>query len=772
MYVNNVLDPNSQKTHYSLQFPERKRANATSKLAKRHQPKLTSASETPTDHHLPFKSLSQETREHVAHRYNLYEKVWGYQKLATETILNSANKDLFADMLKFIKDPVSDKLDTAFLGLGSNIANNLRILDEFTGSVSGDPNAPCIRIVRLNSKVCVNIKNTIKEVVKQVVQGVAVLEQLAQGEGINDAFDQDSADEQTDRANHAGKNDDIDEDSDSEDISEAEEDNQQGEVDGGRIAYDFEIVQEWVESFNKRAKSSGLLRIVIILDDSDGFSNETLNQIIQLFCVHRCRCPVKMIMGLSTKNVSDWISSNITSKLRSLIRGVRLESKENKDIGFQVINAILLQNEITPKNPLLLDAQLSLIILSRFENSNNSIDSLITELKLAYMIYFYQLPLASLLDPGFQPQSFHFDGLRKLPSFKTHIESLVHKFEENVKILNTGSKSVKSQLKLLRKEILDLLKNDGTLYELFSDARARFERFQNSVMNAVNIIYWLSKGTKEKFQIYKLVTSNQLVNSAFLSDLLKKIKLYTEDERARFEQFVLGETIKTHVGGHRDEDVIKFVEKIQCRAGDLVENITYYLHTNRNINIKISDNLFNEVLTISGGKSEIDELRPKVSIEESYENLMINLIRPNTREILEMGMDEPQKYLRNPVLLDSMDFQAKESRSSRLAGPSLCKLYQIYKDAPVNINLWDFFTAFKQSLPKQDIVREISASLKSSDLAQTFLDMFSSGTISDDTWDRMSYAWFIQGCHELASMGFLKEKNKGDYVEKLVWKNL
>lgn len=737
------LDPNAQKTHYLIDPKSRKKA----KLSNGSSKKL----DFEESNHTPFCKLLDETPEHILHRFNLYEHIWGHQLNSIQRILNTANNELFAHLLKFIEDPISPKLDVAFLGLSSNTANNLRVLDDFSSYLLARPvQTQNFRIVTLNSKVCFNVKTAMREVIKQILEGPTQRSDETEYIGEEDEEQQDSKD--------AVKTENGDE------YAAELEQEENFEDDGGRISYDFEIVEDWIKDYTKNPKNSENFRIAIILEDTNGFSNDVLNQLVQLFCVYSTRAPIKLIMSLSSKNVSDWINSNITSKLRTLVSGCKFEAKENKDIGFQVINDILLQNEITPENPLLLDARLSLIVLSRFENSNNSIDSLITELKLSYMIHFYQLPLSALVDPTFTPQPFHYAAIRKLPSFKTFIESQMHELKES----EIDSREVGST----RAQILGYMKDDKMLHKLLDDAKARFQSYQNAVMNCVHIVHRMGNFAKRKFQIYKLITNNQLINSVYLSDMLKKAKQFSMDELQEIIEFISGDEIIENIGNCVDDDILNLRKNLKDdKEGHTIEIITRYLHTNKNVNMKINDNLFNEILTINGGISEIENLGASTAIEENYENLMINLIRPKLRELIEKGLDEPQRYLRNPLILEHI---GQPNKSSRLTGPVLSKLYQVYKDAPVNINLWDFYLAFKLSLQKKELLAEITSSLSQLDTeARSKIDAIAKSVEdSESQWDKLVYAWFLQSCFELESMGFVREKSKGDYVEKLIWKNL
>lgn len=729
MPVRGALDHSSQKTHYTIDTSQRKRIKREEISA------------------CPFISHEGESASLTKHRYHLYEKVWNHQLGAIQKILNSANDQFFAKLVQFVDNPFPSKLATAFLGLSSNTANNLRTLDEFAGHLYQSGRNQHVRLVMLDSKECIHIKAAMRELIKQVLEPKLRLQ-----DDFIASFDEEQEQDQKTQ---------VEEDEDLDAVD--------GDVgDGGRISYDFEIVEEWVDAYIYRTNSKEHFRIVVVLQDSDAFSNEILNQVVHLLSVYSKTIPIKLIMALSSKGISDWINRNITSRLRTLINATKLEARNNKDICFQVIDNILLRNEITSENPLLLDAQLSLIVLNRFENSNNSIDSLVTEFKLTYMIHFYQLPLSIMVDPDFAPQGFHFDALRKLPSFKTHIEFLLHSFQ------NLKNEKNDEDAQAMLEKISELLTSDQAIYDLFRSARLQLQKYQNAVMNAIHIIHFLSNGEKQVFQLYKLVTNNQLINSSYLSDVLKTIRSFDDARIKRLSQFIQSETIKITIDDVTDEDTLG-LKRALSRPGitseQLLRLITDYLHENPALNMKISDNLFNEVLTITGGISEMDKLLPKVTIEESYENLMIKLIRPRLKEALESALDQPQQFLKNNLVTSITE---KKHKSLKVIGPLLPKLYHIYKDAPVNINIWDFFVAFKLSIPKKEILDELKKQIRDyvGEFKDQMTNMLNDAAKDDTKWERLVYAWFIQSSAELTTMGFLREKTKGDYVEKLIWKNL
>lgn len=743
-----LLDPNTQKTHYVL--PPRKRKKLSDGI---------------------FKCLDGETSAHAEHRYRLYQQIWGRQHELIDWILNFANYDLFAQLLEFVRQPVVQKVDTSFLSMSTNTANNLRILEQFSNYMA-ESVTPHVHFVRMNSKVCFNVKVAMREFVNQVVEGKRERDGVADDvESEEEHLRENYAESGDEDPGNQNDDEDIDEDSTAEhrpngksrprnnnntmpsNESDADQgpDSDDDETDAedaddsleGRISYDFDIIADWIDNYRATTGCGDELRIVVIMEDASAFSGELINQLFQLFSVYISRAPLKVVVGLSSRNVSLWINQTLSPKLRPLIRGVRMETKDNFEIGFQVVDDLLLQNEITEASPLLLDAKLSLIILGRFENSHNSIDSLISEIRLAYMIHFYLLPVASMVDPEFQPEHFHYEALRRLPSFKMHMEVLVHG-------LTTGEAT--------KEEILHLLDDDLLVHQLLNVAQQRFQTYQNSVMNAVHVIHHIDP-VKQKFQIYKLITNNQLINSPYMNDVLRKVGQYTEEQTAEFLQFLRSDWIKDSVKYSIDGHVQILRDVLGEQPSQAREHVAHYLHNNPHVNMKISDNLFNEVFTISGGFSELAELQPHMTLEENYENLMINLIRPKLRKVIEEALDEPQKYLQSPAVTEMLDGPTPES--GRLMGPMLCKLYQVFRDAPVNINVWDFYSAFRANLARAGIAKDLEGHELAEDLDS-----------DDGKWDKVTYAWFVQSCSELTSMGFLREKSKGDYVEKLIWKDL
>ncbi|KAG2736577.1 hypothetical protein G9P44_000667 [Scheffersomyces stipitis] len=693
---------NDQKTHYFVTINSKNRnGNSSSMLGSFFETlnpfkKRKTAPAEDSIPKTPFLQLfnGQEPPEAVAKRYQLFVDTWKPQLEQIESELNQANNALFSNLLKFIDESgAKSRLPTAYVQLTTNSANNLRIMQDFNNYLKLQPKFNNTTVINLMSKNCYNIKSTFREIIKQFL------------EANSSDFLQDS---------------DVEE-------KEDEEFNIQG-----RVNYDFDIVRDYCISNIKDLKS---FHILIIIQDTNSMSNHVLNQLIRILHSYCTELPIHLVLGLSSENVGKWISGNLSNESRIIVDGNKFSSNDNIDFGFELLDKLFL-------NPhgmsLILHPQLTTIILNRFKYSNNSIDALIAEIKLVYMIHFYQQPLSLLLSVAPSEISslgpVHLQRLRKLPSFKKHIE------------LNLASKSFNYSF------FKSLLTDDAVLVQEFEKASINFGEYQKTVLNAIDIVSYLQKFghnqslTKHKFDLYNMIANNKFVHSVYLNELLKSISKSSELQTKVTNKFLL--PISSQYQGQYETKLLLDLS-VQKAPEDIIAAFRNYFK-NPLLQKPIEEMLFNEVFTMNGGT--ITQV-PEPLFEENYENLMINLIRPNLRSTLEHGLENSNPYLSNPLIVDS------ESSQKGTLNPTLTYLFKVYKEAPVNISIYDFYIAFKSSLDRNKI-KEL---LEKED--EVDIDV-------DEVWEKLTYSWFTQNCFELMMMGLLKEKPKGDHLEKAIWKGV
>lgn len=644
-------DDDDLKTHYYIT----PKVSNDSSLFHRVYCKLTHQKMDPVKQNSPFLSLfsGEESDNNVQLRFNLYNKVWQHQLEKIQSILNNANDDLFQDLVKFINLGSYDKLPVGYVQLTSNTANNLRILEEFYDYLDKKRDFD-YKLIRLNSKnFNYNIKTTLRDIVKQ----------------FNESFDKPK--------------------------------------ESFRLNYDLDIIADW---FDEEERST---KIVLVLEDTNLINNQLLNQLFKVLQAYVGRVPIKILMALSCDTVSSWINSNMANELRMLIEGYKFKSNDNKSLGYIILNNLFLTPELTPENPLLINNTLSTIILNRFENSNNSVDALISEIKLCYMIFFYQLPLSILI--YMEPQSkIYVDGLRKLPSFKKYIEVKLHQNE---------------------RQVADSLKQDEAVIKLFQQARQNFRKFKLVVMNAINIIYQLHPNKpKQKFELYKLLLNRKLLNSKYLFECIKNLTKLPHDILGRV---IIGLTdnCKEVIDDIWDDHLIRLIKDLGTLKSlhDIKDVIQNYLD-NQILSLPLDYFVFHEIFTLDGGT--ISEKHGKVQLEENYDNLMSSLIQAELRGSIERGLNQSESYLSNDLIKVDKPFLL----------PILCHIFKLYKEAPSKINLLDFYLAFKATLDEKEYCPP------------------------GEDWDKVTYAWFLQAVQELNHIGLLHIKTDG--LEKTIWKGV
>lgn len=236
----------------------------------------------------------------------------------------------------------------------------------------------------------------------------------------------------------------------------------------------------------------------------------------------------------------------------------------------------------------------------------------------------------------------------------------------------------------------------------------------------------------EKFHLYKLLVNNKLFNSKYFHECLDFSK-YSDEVVSRI---VLHLTDDCHesIGNINDTYLIELKKNLSK------DNITSALEAyfeNPILTTPLEYMVFNEIFSLNGGiiHAKFDK---QPLFEENFENLMINLLRPNLRQTIEVSLDNYELYLANPLICKEHPLDGQ---------PLLCAMFSVYKEAPASINLCDFYQAFAASLNKP-------------------------ADIDDDEWKVVTYSWFVQNCFELMHMGILQMKRTSEYLEKAIWKGV
>ena len=204
-----------------------------------------------------------------------------------------------------------------------------------------------------------------------------------------------------------------------------------------------------------------------------------------------------------------------------------------------------------------------------------------------------------------------------------------------------------------------------------------------------------------------------------------------------------------------------FKQKVQfdITTNSFINNLKKYLqmYTEDLVNLP-----FHEVFTISGG-SMIEPYEQQL-IKEKNSNLILNLLRPEIRASLETQLENSDILLSGKLVSKISGLEPDYKWDKRTF---ITRLFNVYKDAPVNINIYDFFVAFKESFNRKTTVAYLFKDVDEPGLRKQLED-----ETNHEVWEKLLYSWFLQGCFEFLLIGIIKEKPKGDVVEKVIWKGV
>lgn len=124
-----------------------------------------------------------------------------------------------------------------------------------------------------------------------------------------------------------------------------------------------------------------------------------------------------------------------------------------------------------------------------------------------------------------------------------------------------------------------------------------------------------------------------------------------------------------------------------------------------------------------------------------------------------------------------IEFTDLEVKLNELITPIISQVFALYREASFFINVYDFFAAFKESLPKAEIYELLKTALASEEVqtsvkskSQKILEQLS----EEEFMDRLALVWFIKGLTECQYLGILKTQRYKTYevVEKIIWRGI
>ncbi|CAG98373.1 origin recognition complex subunit 3 [Kluyveromyces lactis] len=118
-----------------------------------------------------------------------------------------------------------------------------------------------------------------------------------------------------------------------------------------------------------------------------------------------------------------------------------------------------------------------------------------------------------------------------------------------------------------------------------------------------------------------------------------------------------------------------------------------------------------------------------------------------------------------------------DRKLNELIDPIICQVFTLYREARSFINVYDFFVAFKESLPKSEIYDLLKSVLAGDEVKTSVKDKsrkIMEKLDQDEFMDKLALVWFIKGLTECQYVGILKTQRYQTYeiVEKIIWRGI
>lgn len=466
-----------------------------------------------------------------------------------------------------------------------------------------------------------------------------------------------------------------------------------------RLRYDLDILADWCR---KQVKSNDQIstlediRIVVSIEDADSFDVSILSRLIKMMQSYISKIPFKLILSVATS--LEVFQGKLSRSCIRQMQGVSFHA----EIKHGVSKALEVTMFTFNPQSLLLGPKLFSTLVDRQTQSMESIDAFTSSLKYVYMSHYYSNPFVVLVksrewtgDPEeigvnqlLSPE--HFKALRLLNSFRRYVERMAT--EGNYGIVKL------------------LLADDGHLLAAVSNAVQEFRLYVILLNTILEVLMLLQVGLHfetilSKLELYPLVIMGALGNDPMVEELLEKTAnadpatvtaLVTSIQNLPVDPMAHGFLMSLCSG---------------LQAGDPGTLRSLLLDP---ISVAYKDKFLYEIFVPDSA------------------SLQDNVFLPTYRAALEMALSYPSHYW------------GKTAQE-----PHISILYQLYRESSVFINIYDYYTAFKEQCRRPDTVTE------------------------DAEWNKMTLAWFLQGIAELKLIGILRDsKRKFECVEKIAWKDL
>lgn len=466
-----------------------------------------------------------------------------------------------------------------------------------------------------------------------------------------------------------------------------------------RVKYDFSILAEWCRKVGNDASQ----KIVLILEDVDSFDVKVLSNLVLMMHSYKDEIPFRLVFGIATS--LEIFEHKMTKTSIRHLQGQVFDAQATSTFQSLFENHMFnLNNKSIMVGPTILED-----ILKRQNVSTESIDAFISSLKYAYMSHYYSNPFSvftsRLLDAGDEYEQIIDNCLTG-----EHIDAL--------RMLPSFRAMTES--KTDPTEIEALLSDDIHLMDLTKQA---VHDFKDTARRVVSIL--------------KLFETIEKIFGKF-SVKWGKTEIYIP--------LVRGEL--------RDSDFFKAVsESCKSQSDEMIQLLAQEL-----AKYDLFDWLHDPAALLETITEALDKLKPFK--QHLYHEIFVtdlatlqqNVFVPFQRPAIETALADPRHYLGIEDNGDKFTF----------VDPNISNLFTLYRESGIYINIYDWYVAFKECMPRSVIEAELKKQ-----------GMVPEEGESDEEWDKRTLSWFYQAAAELKFIGCVRDtKRKVESVEKLIWRGL
>ncbi|KAL7824219.1 origin recognition complex subunit 3 N-terminus domain-containing protein [Trichoderma gracile] len=682
-----------------------------------------------------FAPLLGESTACVRRRERLLEENWAMVDARIQDILRDSNSATLDGVSRFVREAKTecgDKIPSAFIITGPNIASQDLLFEQLSDSLQ---RASTSKFIRLRSSEATNLKNALRKIIQDATSKSLVVD--------------------------------------------GEEDLQVAQGSGRRyLPYDLEALRVFLEHQPQE-------NIFVAFQDSEGFDSGLLSDIITLLSSWRPQIPFTLLFGIATS--IDLLESRLLKSACRLIYGAQFDCVQTETILESVFMGAVIASDI----PLRLGPQVLRGMLDRQRDHMAGIQAFISSLKYVYMCHFYANALSVLMAPETAEeeeilQAGHLEALRHLPSFRHEVETSVERTTadslEHARSLLEDDEYLVAQARASNERRQDWMDNHLRLLLVREAAGAIQPPFSRAYVDSLCTAY-------PEFGNGSLTEHIRRMGSGALASMLRRVITIFKNGESSLHLSPASKEHDTTLLSFLEDTLLR-LEKLEADA----EKAGMTLHTKYSSQSKVMrTTVIAQRVQLSRDSAALrEEDKQLTRLVDAVAERLTAHFGPRRRELFsEAWLYDSRSPLRDVMvprprvtfrrsLARPYDYlscgccKGSEGDAGAAGGgvvqatlPAVSILYHLYLEAGSLINVADLWSAF-YALVREE--KEGDDGVEGEHEEEDDDD----GGEQRELWrqkdERRALVQFYRGLAELKAMGFVKSsKKKADHIAKVRW---